>query len=591
MTVTRRRALVCAAGVLGAAAAAFFVIRSRAHRGHDSDEGKANEANAAPIAWCVPGESRVGPLELAVEVTPPGAKVATSQTTITGQWHATATAVRKDECDVAHELTGAHASGGGVGNVSGPELARFQQRLEQRFWVTYRRDGAALRVHFPKSVSPADKNVLQMIVTALQVVQPAGDPEHWTALERDAAGTYMADYQRVAPQRLRKRKLTYTAVDAASGGSAPNGVAATVLASEQTLSLDPARGLAEVEGEEKIRVGFSLGANSFLETRTRIRLHDVTVHRAPELAGSLEQARASLETSAVRTHTPNPEETRLAEDNVLLEGRATERLLLAATTPAAFEADRELPARLAALFRRRPEALPPAVATARAARDAHRFTEAFAAAGTTASLAALGAIATDASATEGARVDALNALVLVEAPDVATTRIPSELLDAPAPTLRRAALLSSGALARAARRAHPEESARIDRALADRYAAARDDRERIEVLSAIGNSGGASLLPLVDSALREGAPPMRAAAVTALRLADGPDVDAWIARTLTEDKDPSVRSAAVFASSFRPLGSLYDALEQASRKDPSDAVRREAAAVLRRAHSAAVATR
>lgn len=581
MTATPRTKIIGAAVVTTAVAAAAAI----ALKIHASRSPSAHEAAAPSTGWCSPGESRVGALELDVDVTPPGAKAATRMT-ITGQWHATPSEARNDECDVVHELTGARASGAAGAPVSDADIAAWQERLQQRFWVTYRRDGAALRVHFPRSAAPSDENVLQMIVTALQVVQPSGDTEHWTALERDAAGMYMADYQRLAPGRFRKRKLTYTTVDAASGAKAPDGIAAKVMASEYTFSLAPARGVAAFEGDEQIRIGFSLGPNSWLDTRTRIRLQDVSVRPAPELIASLERARATVETSAVRTHMPDPEVTRAKEDAALLEGQSTEQLLAAARTPAAFGADRELAARLTALFRRRPEAVAPALAVARAHDDAHRITEAFAAAGTTASLAALGALASDTSVPEGSRVDALNALVLVDAPGVATTRIPVPLLDDRSALVRKGALLSGGALARAARRIHPEESERIDRALAARYAASRDDGDRIEVLSGIGNSAGPVLLPVIEAALRSEHPPLRAAAVTALRLADGPDVDTWIAQTLTHDDDARVRSAAVFASSFRTLGSLYDALEDAATHDKNEGVRRDAAALLRRAAEA-----
>ena len=566
---------------LGAAtiAGVFALLHVAASR-RDAPPTVSPATASAP--WCSPGQERRWDLTFDVDVTPPGAHDAIRMT-IEGQWSATPSALRGNECDVAHELANTRVVGAGVGRVSAPDIAAWQRRLERRFWVTYRRDGAALQAHFARDVDPGDRNLLQMIVTETQVVRPERDTDHWTALERDAAGMYLADYARTTPHQVAKHKLTYTVIDAASGARAPDGVSVEIVASERSFSFDRAGGVSEVEGSEQLRVGVPFGPNSWLQTRTSIRLHDVRVARVPALVGSLERERATLDSSAIRTHNPDPERALAERDATLLEGRTTEDLLAAALSPSE---DRELPARLAALFRRRPNAVPAALAIARARDGASRITEALAAVATPTALATLGMLAHDRAAPEGSRVDALNALVLVTAPSIEAMRIPRDLLDDPSPLVRRAALFSDGALARAARRDHREESDTIDRALVARYAAARDERARIEVLSALGNSAGPLALPLLDGALASDRPELRAAAASALRLAEDPDVDTWLARVITSDGDARVRSAGIFAASFRPIGPLFDALERVATSDPVDALRRDAGALLRRAQRA-----
>ena len=542
--------------------------------------GKASSpaASSAP-AWCSPGQERQWELTFDVSVTPPGAHDPI-HVAIVGEWHATPSAVRGEECDVALQLTRTRAVGEGVGQVSDAEVEDWQRRLGRRFWVTYRRDGAALQAHFPREVEPGDRNLLQMIATGLQVVQPRRDTDHWTALERDAAGMYLADYRRTAPQQLAKRKLTYTVVDAASGARAPDGVTVEIVASEQTVSFDPAHEVSELEGTEQLRIGVPFGQNSWLETRTTTRLRNLHLARTDSLIGSLERARATVDSSAIRTHNPNPEPALAKRDAALLDGRTTEAVLAAADSRSD---DRELSERLVALFRRRPASVPAAFALARTRADARRITEALATVGTPGALTTLATLAHDRAATEGARVDALNALVLIEAPSLETMRLPGDLLDDPSTLVRRAALLSSGALARAGRRDHRREADAIDRTLVARYAAATDDAGRLELLSACGNSAGPLLLPILDAALHSDRPDLRAAAASALRLVEDPEADAWLARVLTTDGEARVRAAGIFAASFRPLGPLFNALERVAKNDQIDSLRRDADALLRRA--------
>ena len=565
----RAAAIVLGATAFAGVAAGVYVARG---------EAPPTAASPAP-AWCSPGQDRQWELSFGVSVTPPGARDPV-RVAIEGEWHSIASEVRGEECDVAHQLTNARAVGEGVGQVSAAELAAWQRRLQRRFWVTYRRDGAALRAHFPRELEPSDRNLLQMIATGLQVVQPRQVTDHWTALERDAAGMYLADYRRTGPQQLAKRKLTYTVIDAASGARAPDGVTVEIVASAQTVSFDSALGVSELEGTEQLRLGVPFGQNSWLETRTTIQLRNLHLARADSAIASLERARPTVDSSAIRTHNPDPEPARAQRDAELLDGRTTEALLAATQSRGD---DRELPERLAALFRRRPDALPAALAFARTRPDARRITEALAAAGTPLALTTLATLAHDRAATEGARVDALNALALVEAPPLETMRSPGDLLDEPSTLVRRAALLSSGALARAGRRDHPQEAEAIDRTLVARYAAATDEAGRLELLSAFGNSAGPLLLPVIDAALRSDRPDLRAAAASALRLVEAPEADTWLARAMTTDAEARVRAAGLFAASFRPLGPLFDAIESVATKDQVEALRRDADALLRRA--------
>ena len=88
--------------------------------------------------------------------------------------------------------------------------------------------------------------------------------------------------------------------------------------------------------------------------------------------------------------------------------------------------------------------------------------------------------------------------------------------------------------------------------------------KRSELLGALGNSAGPSTLPIIEEALHDSTPAIRAAAARALRLIPGSEVDHLLAAVITSDPDGAVRADAIFATRFRhPLSApLADALMQ-----------------------------
>jgi hypothetical protein len=237
---------------------------------------------------------------------------------------------------------------------------------------------------------------------------------------------------------------------------------------------------------------------------------------------------------------------------------------------------------LPALFRQRPAAVDAALARTGEPDGAKLILEALGAAGTPASVGALGRIARDRARPVAARVDALGALVHVQRPSVDAMRIPLELVDDADPAIRRAARLMTGALARAGRGDHPAEADALDAALASRLAAAREPAERASLLAALGNSAGRTTLAAARAGREDPSPDIRVAALEALRLSDDPSVDALLAASMTGDPDARVRGAAIFAASFRPAGSWLAAACQAAAGDPAEQVRAAAVSLLRK---------
>lgn len=500
------------------------------------------------------------------------------EVTLDGEWVTTVVAARPGEYDVACEVAGARVGGGSEVQPAAEAMEALRRRFERRFWVTYRDDGVALGVHFPKDVAPGDRNLLQMIPTETQLVLPAGGAPRWTALERDGAGVYLAAYQRVDPSHVVKRKLKYTDVE--SAGAAAEALTIDLDTSERRYTLDGAGHVLAFEGSDRVRITMALGPGGQLGVRSSTRLSDGRLASAPELVGSLAGQRADVDDAPIRAHEVDPQVLRKERDQRLLEGRSTEALLDAAVATGA-GADPLLPSRLAALFRERPEAIAAAVTRVRERPAARSIIEALATAGTAPALEALSSLAHDASIPAGSRINVLSSLALLAHPSANAMRVPADLYDDADPKLRQAARLIGGALASAGRADLPAEAESIDRALIERYRRATALPEREELIGALGNSVGPTVLPVLADALHDARPELRVAAARALRLAEGPDTDRQLIEALTSDRDPRVRAAAIFAAGFRSFDPYLDALARAATDDPIDYVRSASVGLLK----------
>jgi len=499
---------------------------------------------------------------------------------LAGDWTSTIVAVRSGEYDVALELADVHPTGNAGGNVPREALEQTQRRLSRLFWATYRDDGALLAIHFFKDVDPVDRNLLQMIATAAQFVRPSNEKMVWNAQERDGAGSYLAIYNYADSNTVAKRKLKYVHTDAEPGVPA-DALHLDVEESEFRFMLDPVGEINTLEGSERVRIGISSADNQFTAIIT-IRLSNLRKTRAPDLIGSLDRARPEVVSSPIITHKPDPEKLLAQHDSELLEGHTTESLLESAT--AKKNDDQDLSQRLVAMFRRRPESIPAALAILRKQGKQNRVTDALGAAHMPAAIEALGALARDQASPTPLRIGAISALVLVQHPTIEAMRIPATLLDDKDAQIASAARLMGGAVARAGRNEHPAEAGALDAALIELYRKTQEVGELSGLLAAFGNSAGPAVQPIIEEALHDPRDAVRIAAARALRLAEAPEIDGLLSAAITGDREPQVRAAAIFATSFRrPTSTLTEALMQAAKTDSVEYVR-SAAIVQLRAH-------
>lgn len=497
-----------------------------------------------------------------------------------GEWTSTISAVHAGKYDAQLQLAGVHCIPDVAQKASASALADLEKRLSRPFWATYRSDGGLVEMHFYRDTTPADRNLLQMIASELQLVRPPVPRTSWTAQERDGAGEYSALYLMAQPGHILKRKLKYTYTDGVAGAPT-DAVHVSIDQSEISFSLASDQTVAKVDGTNRVRMDLSSNQAERLDAVTEFHLGKLRTTRVPELIGSLDRARPQVSSSAIVTQQPDAARVRAEADDRLLAGYTTDALLAAAFTKEGSVA--ASPDRLTALFRRRPEAASAAASLIVSKGRQRVLTNALGAAGTLLATNALAGIARDKLLPEELRVDAVVAFVQMQHPTLEAMRIPPDLIDDPNLAVRSAARLMSGALARAGRREHEAEADAIDASLIALYRGAADTREKSELLGALGNSVGPAVVPIIEGALDVADVSVRAAAARALRLAPGIKTDSLLAAAITSDHDAAVRSDAIFAARFRhPLPApLADALLQAASKDTVEYVRSDALAVLR----------
>lgn len=539
----------------------------------------------AESAGAAPGEQRRWTLDFRVQLEQLGGKTPV-EVRLTGDWISTISGAHRGEYDAVLQFSNAQVSGAGVPGAAASAVGALQRRLERPFWATYRDDGALLAVHFSRGVDPSDQNLLQMIATEAQLVRDESSQARWTSLERDGAGSYLATYNRQEPNIVTKRKVNYIETDGATG--VPVGALhVTVDQSELRFLLNPDGEIDALDGTDLVQIGFPglkrTGGAEAGQLAAKTEIHLTNLHRgeAPELVGSLDRVRQDVVSSPIVSHNPDPAQVRDQSDDNLIEGHTTESLLDA---PKANNDDRMRPDRLAALFRRRPQAIADALVVLRKTGPLKHITDGLAAAGSPSAIAALASLAQDKALLTELRIDALTALVLAQHPSQEAMRIPVSMIDESNPEIRSVARFISGAIARAGRTQHPTEAEAIDKVLIERYRQAHDVHDLSDVLAALGNSGGPTTLRVIEDAIGDSRPAVRGAAARALRLAPGPEIDHLLSQAISSDPEGSVRSDAIFAVSFRrPLSSqLAETLVRAARSDPADYVRSNAITLLRR---------
>jgi hypothetical protein len=311
-----------------------------------------------------------------------------------GKWTSTISAVRAGDYDAQLQLADVQFTGDGVNGAPPASLAALRTRLSRPFWATYRNDGGLLAVHFFRDVSVSDRNLLEMVATELQLVRPDSARANWTAQERDGAGEYSAIYLMPQPDRILKHKLKYIYTDGLAGASA-NALHVAIDQSDITFLIDSDHRVLGVDGTDRVRMDLSPDHAEQLTAITDFHASHLQTAHASELIGSLERAHADVIDSPIVTQKLDADVARAEADDRLLNGHTTEALLDSAFQKISGGAAQ--PDRLAALFRRRPEAADAAAALLIKNGSQRIVTNALGAAGSLSAVAALSGLAQNAT--------------------------------------------------------------------------------------------------------------------------------------------------------------------------------------------------
>lgn len=560
------RLAVLAAGALAAGAGAMRFVHARPAPSAAKRTGAGGSALAGrQLIWDVTLDTR---LQQSGDRGSSGA----GTTTLSGEWVMTVSGASDAGYDLACELRRPQVTGQGFGDVDRADVERLERRLTDRFWVSYRADGAATRLHFPREMKDDVRNFLELLVTEAQLVRPARPATQWTSTERDGAGAYFAAYQAPAPHEIVKRKIRYLSSD---GTGAARASAATVLIkrAEARFTLDPAGDVSQLDGHEEMRIDAQMGAPG-LDVEVRLRLDHVRVGSASELVGSLERARSGVESGPVVTQRASEEELRARNDARLIKSQTVAGVLQALEGGHPDGATRSV---LEALLRQRPMDVPAALAFARQGeREPSKMVlQALGAAGTPVAQEALCGLAADPGAPAPLRASAVGALVQTTQPTASTISALIRLMDEPESGVRRQALFIAGAAGSHSHDRDREASDRIETELLARYAKCHD-AGCLDLLVALGNLATPKTLPPIEQALHDSKSDLRAGAARALRKVEEPAADRLIATTMLADQDPKVRAAAILAATFRPIGPLVEPLARVVQADPVDYVRTDA---------------
>ena len=161
-----------------------------------------------------------------------------------------------DEVQLGLRLGSARLTVGGAGEPA------VDERLSQPFQATLSRAGRVLTCDAPAACGLREGELLVELVRALEVVVPDGAGEAWTLEERDATGSYVAAYRRLAPNLVEKQRLRYLAVH--------EGQSVTVLRSTTVARLSAgASWLDGLDGELGLRVENPVG-EFVVHTSTRL---------------------------------------------------------------------------------------------------------------------------------------------------------------------------------------------------------------------------------------------------------------------------------------------------------------------------------
>ena len=497
---------------------------------------------------------------------------------LSGRWVVTAVDRDEDQLHVHAVLQAPKLSIAGPRDAARAELLAA---LSTPHYLTFGPRGRLEAAHFPAVVAPMPRMLLKAIAAQAQFVRPRRATATWALEETDLMGEVVVQYAAgEEPGEYRKAKRRYTRVATAEGLMPPERVGQFAPRHSAAFWLDEAGRPDAVHSVGSLSV--VAGGGAFRVTSSeKADLELQAVVTASDLVGAFLRDWSDLATVAIAA---GDDLAALGDQREPLPAEVTVASLTDALTaigPEEGQREMELIETLGQLFRERAGALDRAV---EAMVDgvpvgvAKAMAAAMGTAGTPASQAALGQIASNGELVTDLRENAVQGLALQPKPTAETVATLTALLDDPNEDVAAGASLALGAAARVA----GADGGDPFLALVDKMRGAETLGEQILYLEAIGNSGDPRAFTLLKDALAHPHPAIRAAAVGSLRFIPTAAADALISATLLGDEVSEVRLQAAAALTFRPMPPAMPAIGTALSADPAPVVRAEVAGLLGR---------
>ena len=442
-------------------------------------------------------------------------------------------------------------------------------------------------------VAPGSNALAIGVMRTLASVLQSNVSDRMEVTEADSTGEYVAAYERIGADRVRKQKLRYLSWHSASTAKLPLGAAPELPHIDSSMLELQGNGAvyAQVTLDEQLTTVLSRVSKLQSRTKLQLRAHETHAHVLTETERyRLYAATAPLPLDQLPAQSMPADngldQAKLADlslDQVLAgleeqasskptEGEPTEpdQVWMAEQT--------KLFAALNASLRQRTETVRDIEQRIRAdspARDV--LISGLGAAGTSEGHELLLRLMADASLPDQVRKACGLSLIRTPKPSPAAIRGVEARFDDP--SWHKLAVYGLGSYARLLRESgQAAESSRLTSVLLQRFHAATSVRAKVDLLYGLSNSGSLELLVLVRAGLiSDPNKEIREAAVTALRLIELPEAEQLVLDTLASDGEQRVRLAALRAvKKHAPSPRVVQALTSAAVGDLSERIRYEA---------------
>jgi hypothetical protein len=437
-------------------------------------------------------------------------------------------------------------------------------------------------VRLRNTVEPMPAAMLRSVLSALQFVKPNNSilTETWSTVEPDTLGTCETVYKRIGSGKFVRTKSKYDSIKSLSE-LVRHQKSKLENDSSGRFTLDESDEVREVESDEIIRI--PLGDKAMVSsTKITIRLESSDVPllfahpddlRLPgqPLWGENVPITASDLDKKEREQRANETTVQLATDRLLALDDRTDR--------DANDERHELQLKLAALFDHNSNAITDAQNAIRRRLSASTTRVLFGALGDSTrpeSEAALVSLAKSADLDASIRQTALTQINLKDTTAPNTVQSLQKIATlSDNGVLKRSAVLALGSVSSSVS-GEGAESARADanNVLRSGYESATSEEDKLLYLGAMGNSGDAVLAGDISKALEDESMTVRSQAIMSLRFVKTNEASAIITKTIINDTEPTVRSSALRAATFREESpEMIQAMTQALLHDTSTNVR------------------